>query len=312
MNAVTAQAVDTRAGREVAEGDWRTSNAGHLLFASTDLFVRDKLQALHEGGVSDVSEALMALLLNLDRNGTRLTTLAERASQTKQSMIELVDRAEAMGLVERRPDLLDLRARPIWFTPAGLSALFMLEDGIRRAERRFGQVVGVGFLVELKSGLGRYLGLSDAEDAAPAAEWREHNAGRLLALSARRFGGEVVRFVQARGYPEVTPFLLALFRNLEGGGTRLTELARRARMTKQSMRELIDRAEALGFVERGLDPSDGRAKIIVFTPSGLHLLNEMRRGVVLVEDEFGMIAGDTFVVALKTRLARYLDASDEG
>ncbi len=288
-----------------ADRDWRADNAGRLMFAATDLFVRHKLRVLQAAGVVAVSEATVTLMLNLDREGTRLTTLAQRAGQTKQSMIELVDRAEAAGLVERRADPHDLRAKLVRFTPEGAAVLGRLEDGIRDAERRFANVVGEAFLRELKARLGSYVGVPEEADG-----WRSRNAGRLLSLAARRFSRDLLRFVHERGYREVTQVLLALFRNLDLAGTRLTDLAARARMTKQSMRELVDRAEALGLVERAPDLIDGRAKRVSFTPSGLDLLHEVRRAVALAEERLDQVVGGPFALALRRRLAEYLIAED--
>ena len=297
--------LSARPGPGEADRDWRADNAGRLMFAATDLFVRHKLRVLQAAGVVAVSEATVTLMLNLDREGTRLTTLAQRAGQTKQSMIELVDRAELAGLVERRADPHDLRAKLVRFTPGGTLVLARLEDGIRDAERQFAAVVGEVFLGELKARLGSYVGVPDEADG-----WRERNAGRLLSLAARRFSRDLLRFVHERGYREVTQVLLALFRNLDLAGTRLTILAARARMTKQSMRELVDRAEALGLVERGPDPADGRAKRVSFTPTGLDLLDEVRRAVALAEERLEHVVGGPFALALRRRLADYLIAED--
>jgi DNA-binding MarR family transcriptional regulator len=51
-------------------------------------------------------------------------------------------------------------------------------------------------------------------------------------------------------------------------GTRLTDLARRAEMTVQSMGELVDALERLGYVERLPDPVDRRAKQVRLTERG--------------------------------------------
>ncbi len=303
MGTVTHAKVRATPGE--ADRNWRADNVGRLMFAATDLFVAHKLRILREAGMVAVSDATVTLMLNLDREGTRLTTLAQRAGQTKQSMIELVDRAEMAGLVERRADPHDLRAKLVRFTPRGTVVLARLEDGIRDAERRFAAAVGEAFLRELKAQLGSYVGVPDEADG-----WRARNAGRLLSLAARRFSRDLLRFVHERGYREVTQVLLALFRNLDLAGTRLTDLAARARMTKQSMRELVDRAEALGLVERAPDPADGRAKRVSFTPSGLDLLDEVRRGVTLAEKRFEQAVGAPFALALRRRLTEYLIAED--
>ena len=59
-----------------------------------------------------------------------------------------------------------------------------------------------------------------------------------------------------------------MFGNIDPEGTRLTELAARARMTKQSVGEVTSDLEQRGYVERVPDPSDGRAKIIRLTERG--------------------------------------------
>jgi DNA-binding MarR family transcriptional regulator len=59
---------------------------------------------------------------------------------------------------------------------------------------------------------------------------------------------------------------------LEEGGSRVTELADAAGMTKQSMGELVDYLEGRGYVRRHPDPRDGRARIVSPTEAG-------RRGI---------------------------------
>ena len=70
------------------------------------------------------------------------------------------------------------------------------------------------------------------------------------------------------GYPEVRPVHGCVFGTIGDGGDRLTALAERARMTKQSVGEVVSELEQLGYVERVADPSDGRAKIIKLTDRG--------------------------------------------
>jgi DNA-binding MarR family transcriptional regulator len=62
-----------------------------------------------------------------------------------------------------------------------------------------------------------------------------------------------------------------VFHHLREGGLRLTELAERTHTTKQALLYTINQLEAAGYVERVLDPTDGRAKIIRFTQRGWQL-----------------------------------------
>lgn len=294
------------------DANWRTENVGRIMFAATDRFVREKLRIVHEGGFS-ISEAQVALFKNLDREGTRLTLLAARANLTKPSMVELIDRAEALGFVARRPDPNDGRAKIVTFTTPGLLALERLRKGVMEAERRMAASIGRSFLVSLKHGLIDY---SHAVGAGPReqdlfmardnAAWRSGNIGRVLSIASSLFTRQVLGVVRQEGLDSVTEVQLTLFRLLDLDGTRLTELAARARMTKQAMIELVDRAEQGGFVARRPDPADGRAKTLAFTAAGLRVLDSARRGIEQAEQRMALIAGDAFVAKLKIRLGGYV------
>ena len=70
------------------------------------------------------------------------------------------------------------------------------------------------------------------------------------------------------GFAEIRPAHGCVFSNIETEGSRLTALAERSGLTKQSVGEAVANLEQLGFVERVPDPADGRAKIIKLTPHG--------------------------------------------
>src|SRR6187402_3130497 len=89
---------------------------------------------------------------------------------------------------------------------------------------------------------------------------REHpHLGVLLHRARRLLDEEIVSALAAAGFHNLRIGHEAVFSFMPARGTRLTELARRARITKQSMGELVRELEALGYVERAADPADGRA-----------------------------------------------------
>lgn len=71
----------------------------------------------------------------------------------------------------------------------------------------------------------------------------------------------------AAGYPDIRPTHGIVF-ELIAEGCRLTELADRAGMTKQSMGELVEHLVSNGYLERRPDPADRRARIIGLTTTG--------------------------------------------
>ena len=297
-------------GQAAAE---QTGNIGRLMLSSVAVLVREKLRIVRAGGFSDATEVQMALIQNLDLHGTRLTSIAARASMTKQSMLELVDKADALGLVERQTDPDDRRAKIIAFTPMGLKMLERVHEGVVLAEQRMAAVMGVTFVSLMKERLGAYVAAAGA-DALRMSDrndlWRTRSVNRVLLSASSTFVREVLRAVHERGFDTVAEVHLTLFGNLDLGGTRLTEIASRARMTKQAMAELVDKAEDLGFVARQSDPGDGRAKIVVFTTAGLRLLDQHRKGVVSAELRLATVTGAAFLADLRAQLMAYVASAD--
>jgi DNA-binding MarR family transcriptional regulator len=92
------------------------------------------------------------------------------------------------------------------------------------------------------------------------------NLGFLLAKASQRWNELLYAHFSERGYGEVRPaygsILLPLF---EEDGLRMGELARRARLAKQTMTTMVRLAERDGLVERDPDPDDGRATRVHLT-----------------------------------------------
>ena len=69
-------------------------------------------------------------------------------------------------------------------------------------------------------------------------------------------------------------------RHLAVGGSRLTDLAQSAGMSKQAMGDLVDQCAAWGLVVREPDAHDARARRIRFTATGLEWLQAFQRAVM--------------------------------
>jgi DNA-binding MarR family transcriptional regulator len=91
---------------------------------------------------------------------------------------------------------------------------------------------------------------------------------RLLNVAFDDFCVDLERRVADTPYSDIRVTHGCVFGNIDPEGTRLTELAAGARMTKQSVGEVTSDLEQRGYVERVPDPSDGRAKIIRLTERG--------------------------------------------
>jgi len=91
--------------------------------------------------------------------------------------------------------------------------------------------------------------------------------GFLLAKASQRWNELLADRFAAAGFPEVRPsYGSILVPLLEEDGLRLGEIARRARLSKQTMTTLVRLLERDGLVERRPDPEDGRATLVLLTP----------------------------------------------
>lgn len=70
------------------------------------------------------------------------------------------------------------------------------------------------------------------------------------------------------GFGDVTPAHSALLRNVGEDGSRPSELAAHAGVTRQAITKLVDELERLDLVRRDPDPDDGRGVIVRYTDRG--------------------------------------------
>jgi DNA-binding MarR family transcriptional regulator len=157
---------------------------------------------------------------------------------------------------------------------------------------------------------------NDPAAAVADDRWRVGHLGRLMGVALRRFDERVLHLMAHD--PEV-PLALSnlaaraqvgaahvhITRHLGLNGSRLTELARQAGMSKQAMGDLVTQCEAWGLVRREPDPHDARARRIVFTGTGWQWLEAFRRAVERAQDEFRSQVGDDVATVVALGLEAY-------
>ncbi len=141
---------------------------------------------------------------------------------------------------------------------------------------------------------------------------QEPDLTRLLLEAHRGLAVELVANMAERGYPEARAGHAAVALSIDRrAGTRLTELAQRARMTKQGMMLLVDDMEGRGYVRRVPDPEDARAKIVRLTARGRTYVAETRRALQAVEGRIRRGLGDRRYRQLRDTL-EWLAGEEEG
>ncbi|WP_207539763.1 MarR family winged helix-turn-helix transcriptional regulator [Sabulicella rubraurantiaca] len=116
-------------------------------------------------------------------------------------------------------------------------------------------------------------------------------------LSERVYGG-----LAARGFPDIRTAHGAVFRHILPSGSRLTELAEAAGMTKQGMAYLVEGLTGAGYLESRPDPADGRARRIHLTRRGQAVMEALLELSEEAEEEFGRRIGAAKLARLRTLL----------
>jgi DNA-binding MarR family transcriptional regulator len=125
---------------------------------------------------------------------------------------------------------------------------------------------------------------------------------RLLDAAFTEFSSELSRRVAEAGYTDIRPGHGCVFGYIEADGSRLTDLAERAGMTKQSVGEAASDLEKRGYLERVPDPDDGRAKIIRLTERGREAQSIGRGLIADIEADWAERFGADRIAALRDAL----------
>jgi DNA-binding MarR family transcriptional regulator len=103
-------------------------------------------------------------------------------------------------------------------------------------------------------------------------------------------------------FRDIRPTHGCVFRFVKGPGLRLTDIAERANMTKQSVGEIVDDLAGRGYVKRIPDPDDRRAKLICLTERGEEAQAYGLRLFAEVEQQWGERYGAERIAGLRELL----------
>lgn len=131
----------------------------------------------------------------------------------------------------------------------------------------------------------------------------------LMFVSYRAMDDRVVSAMREAGY-DVTVAQARIAQRIADEGSRLTDLAERAQVTKQTASLLVAALEQQGLVERVPDPSDGRARLIRFTPRGRAAALRAMEVVMGVEREWTEHLGPELAGQLREALTKLREVTD--
>jgi DNA-binding MarR family transcriptional regulator len=134
--------------------------------------------------------------------------------------------------------------------------------------------------------------------------------GRGLRDVWAHFNAELAAGARGR-YPDSTTASNQVMLLIDGEGSRVSELARRAQVTKQTMAQAVELLEGHGLVVRRPDPTDGRAKLVVLTAAGWDAIRHGLDVALAIHDRWTELLGQRDMLRLVELLDRLADALDD-
>lgn len=122
-------------------------------------------------------------------------------------------------------------------------------------------------------------------EADAGRSWRNLNTGRLLFSCFERWEAAVLKHLTEAGWSDVRRTHFNILRHLDADGTRMSDLAVRANVTKGAVTGLVRSCEVLDLVTVSSETTDRRARLVRYTPRGLELMELFRATMLALEGQ---------------------------
>ena len=126
---------------------------------------------------------------------------------------------------------------------------------------------------------------TDHIQASTLSQYKGNLPRHLIALS-RYTQSSVMQQLQKAYHHQDLRMSFEPYISMIGEGCRLTELAERLGISKQSCNQTANQIEKAGYIQRVADPLDGRGKIVALTKQGKTLIKDGYKVITAVTAEF--------------------------
>ncbi len=136
------------------------------------------------------------------------------------------------------------------------------------------------------------------------------NLGVLLFVSYRALERRAYDAAVAAGATNLSIAQARILQRVGPGGTRVSDLAEQALVTKQTAGYLVEQLEQAGYVERVPDPSDGRARLVRLTARAERLVPAANAEVERTLAEWEAHVGTAALRQVDETLAKLWEITD--
>lgn len=226
----------------------------------------------------------------------RASKLAANLGISKQHASQLIGEVEQVGLVEKRPDPDDSRARLVALTSLGER---LVKEGAQAAAAVTAEFEGfagqdrVGNLIHQVHKLVRALDLPSLLPAAPVLTGAQSGViGNEIMRLADYVQESLMTLSMARGFNNLRMIDAQVLMHMGSGAVRLQALADINDITPQGVGRIVRDLEQRGYVQRSPDPQDARSRLVGLSDYGFNLIAASVDSVEDLYGQFATILGD--------------------
>lgn len=140
---------------------------------------------------------------------------------------------------------------------------------------------------------------------------KERSWVKLISVLKRQLDSWATSEVSQHGYADFKLGHMPLLMNISPEGITNTELAKKARVTKQAMSKVVSELNELGYINTVEHDKDRRSSVITLTSKGKHLVVTARQCVTNLEKEYERTFGKERFQQAKDMLLQVIAYNEE-
>jgi DNA-binding MarR family transcriptional regulator len=135
--------------------------------------------------------------------------------------------------------------------------------------------------------------------------------GKLISMLKRQFDHWATAELAENGYEDFKMGYMPLLMNIHPEGITNTELAKKAKVSKQAMSKVVKELQEGGYIQTEIHGQDKRSAIIYLTAKGKKLVLSARGKIFNLEKEYEAVIGKKKFEELKETLEKLIDYHDQ-
>ena len=253
------------------------------------------MQCLETQGFTKLAMHFSAPMSLLGQRPHRLTELAQRLAVSKQLCLQSLRPLSDAGYISRQTDPSDKRAKLIALSKAGKDLITAANTELSRINQGYAKKIGAAELAFLS----HYTQRLCIEMAVPGFDHPNTTIddqlpfSLLIGMINRSLHHQLMQDTMARGHPHLQMAHGQVLACLDPLGSSIGELALTNGVSSQAISRVARQLDELGYIERHIDPSDGRSQRLSLSEAGLTLIEDAVSAMETLEKRLQNRLGET-------------------